>query len=104
VKATRPTAVKHGEGDKTVEITIDKGKDFKEGITFKATVDPDKSPGLKVKVDPQSWKPSDPTTVKVMISTDEKTPAGDYTVRVTGKPDKGEETYVDLKVHVPEKK
>jgi uncharacterized membrane protein len=95
------TTVKHGSSE-TVELKVDK-KDFKDDITLSATVDPaDK--GVKVEVTPKTLKGSDPAKVDVKVSADDKAPAGEYKVKVIGKPSKGAETDSIFTVKVPEKK
>jgi hypothetical protein len=94
--------VKHGS-NQTFDITVDKGRDFKEDIHFTAHVDPaDK--GVKADVEPKAWTAAGPNTVKVSVSVDDKAPAGNYKVYVTGKPAVGTETAVHFDVKVPEKK
>jgi uncharacterized membrane protein len=97
------TTVKHGTSE-TVKVSISKGRDFKEDVDFTAEVINPADKGLKVSVEPKHWKASDPTEVKVMATADDKTAAGDYTVRLTAKPAKGDATSVDIKFKVTEKK
>jgi len=96
------TTVKHGE-TKTVEITASESKDFKEDVALTAKVDKSDA-GIKTELKPTTIKGSDPKKTELSITVGDKTPAGDYLITVTGKPTKGSETSVDVKVKVPEKK
>jgi hypothetical protein len=96
------TTVKHGE-TKTVELTASESKDFKEDVALTATVDkPDAD--IKTELKPTTIKGSDPKKAELSITVGDKTPAGDSIITVTGKPTKGNETTVQVKVNVPEKK
>ena len=95
------TEVKHGES-KTVEISINESKDFKEEITLTADVEPaDK--GVTATLDPKTVKAGEVKKTELKISATDKAAAGDYTVVVKGKA-KGADTNVGIKVKVPEKK
>jgi hypothetical protein len=99
---TPATEVKHTE-QKTVEVTVDPDKGFKEDITLSAKVEPaDK--GVTAEVSPTTLKGGDYKKAEVTIKASDKANAGDYNVIVTGKPAKGQETNVTIKVKVPEKK
>jgi uncharacterized membrane protein len=95
------TTVKHG-GTKDVEITLDKGKDFKEAVTLTAEVEP-KDKGVTAEVAPKTVKAGDPNKATVKVTAKETAADGDYTVTVTGKPDKGESSTLALKFKVPKK-
>lgn len=96
------TEVAHGQ-TKNVEITVDADKNFKEDVTLTATVEPaDK--GVTAELDPKTVKASDPKKTNLKITATEKAAPGEYTVNVKGKPTKGPETTVPVKVKVPEKK
>lgn len=88
---------------KTVKITVDADKNFKQNIAFTATVEGSPK-GLKVGVKPAEWKASDGKDVELHIDADDDAAKGDYTIHVTGKPAKGDATTVDVKIKVPEKK
>jgi len=96
------TEIKH-DSEKTEKITVDADKAFKEEITFKADVNPaDK--GVTAKVEPTTLKADAPREVQLHIKASDKAAPGEYTITVTGKPAKGNETNVTVKVKVPEKK
>lgn len=94
--------VKHNSTE-TYKVTVDKGKEFKEDIALSAMVNPPDK-GVKAEVDPATWKASGPSDVSVKVIADDKAPAGNYKVTVTGKPTTGAPTSVDFDVKVPEKK
>ncbi len=94
--------IKHKESE-DFTVNVDKGKDFKEDVTFTAMVDPaDK--GVTATVEPKDLKASDPAQVKVKVSVGEKAPAGAYRINVKGQPKVGEPTTVGWEVKVPEPK
>jgi uncharacterized membrane protein len=96
------TKLNKGES-KPVEVTLDRGKDFKEDVALTATVDPaDK--GVTAEVSPKDVKKSDPAKADVKVTATEKASHGDFNVTVTGKPAKGDSTSVTFKVNVPEAK
>lgn len=96
------TKVEHGTS-KTVEITVDADKGFKEDITFVITLAPaDK--GVTAEMEPKTLKASAPRKAELKISASDKAAPGEYTVTVVGKPAKGDENSIGIKVKVPEKK
>ncbi|HWG44808.1 MAG TPA: hypothetical protein VN688_18685 [Gemmataceae bacterium] len=98
---TPATEVKQGE-TKTVEISINESKDFKEEITLTATVEPaDK--GVTATLDPKTVKGGDVKKTELKIAASDKANAGKYVVTVKGKA-KGADTSVNVEVKVPEKK
>jgi metal-sulfur cluster biosynthetic enzyme len=99
---TPETTVKHGDSV-TKEITIDPDKNFKEDLTFTATVEPaDK--GVEASVEPKVWKASEVKKVELHVKATDKAAQGEYTIHVKAAPAKGNPTTVDVKVKVPEKK
>jgi uncharacterized membrane protein len=96
------TEVLHGK-DKTVELTIDRKKDFKEDVVLSVKVDPE-GKGVTAKVNPEKVKGGDAKTAELTVSATDKANKGKYTVTVTGKPAKGDSTSVDVTFEVPEKK
>jgi hypothetical protein len=94
--------VKHKESHE-FKVTVDKGKDFKETLSFSATVEPaDK--GVTATPEPKELKASDPAEVKVKVEVGDKAGAGEYKVTLTARPAVGQPTAVDWKVKVPEPK
>jgi hypothetical protein len=96
------TEVKQGE-TKTVDITADTDKNFKEDVALTATVEPADG-GVAAELDPKTIKASDPKKATLKITATDKAKVGDYTVTVKGKPTKGSETSVNVKVKVPQPK
>jgi uncharacterized membrane protein len=89
------TTIKQGD-KQTVKLTLDRGKDFKEDVTL--TVDAPE--GLTVELDPKKVKASDGETVTMSVSVAKTAAVGDQTIQVTGKPETGDSTSVDVKVKV----
>jgi len=97
----KDTEVKH-DSEKIEKITVDADKGFKEDITFKADVS-EPGRGVTAEVKPATLKASDPREVELHIKASDSAAPGEYTVTVTGKPAKGNETSVGIKIKVPEK-
>jgi hypothetical protein len=95
------TTVKHGE-TKTLEITANEDKNFKEDVALTATADPaDK--GVTAEMEPKTIKASDPKKANLIVKATDKAADGEYVIHVTGKPTKGESTTVDVKIKVEKK-
>jgi hypothetical protein len=97
----KDTELKH-DSEKIEKITVDADKGFKEDITFKAEVS-ESGKGVTAEVKPPTLKASDPREVELHIKASDSAAPGEYTITVTGKPAKGNETSVGVKVKVPEK-
>jgi uncharacterized membrane protein len=96
------TTVKQGE-TKTIEVTVKKKQgDFKADIKLDAAVDP-KAKGIKVELEPSTWKANDPKTIAVKVSADEKADLGKYVITLKGTPDKGNATELPIKIEVKKK-
>jgi uncharacterized membrane protein len=95
------TTVKHGASE-TIKVKVDK-KDFKDDVHL-SVVPPEEAKDMKVEVDPKTLKASDPAEVNVKVTVGDKTPPGEYKIRIIGKPSKGAETDSIVIVKVPEKK
>jgi uncharacterized membrane protein len=95
------TSVKHGSTE-TIKVTLNK-KDFKEDIHLSVVPD-DAAKDMKVDVDPKTIKAADPGEVNLKVTVGDKTPPGEYRIKVIGKPAKGESTEAIVPVKVPEKK
>lgn len=89
------TSLKNGE-TKNIELTVKADKDFKGKVSLKAA-GPDK---MKVELNPSSVDLTPGSDVKVqMMVTNNGAAAGDSNiVKVTGTPDKGNATTLDVKV------
>jgi len=91
--------IKQGETHK-VELTVSRGKEFKEDV--KLSAEPDD--GLTAKLDPETVKPGDSEKVTATITAAKDAPVGDRKIKITGTPDKGSATHVDIKVKVEKPK
>jgi uncharacterized membrane protein len=95
------TTVKHGSTE-TIKVPVNK-KDFKDDIHL-SVVPPEEAKGMKVDVEPKTLKASDPGEVNLKVTAGDKTPPGEYKIKIIGKPTKGTETDSIVTVKVPEKK
>ena len=86
------------QGDKeTVELTVDRGKDFKQDVSLSV----DSPKGISVDLEPKEIKASDSEkTVKAHISVDKDAAVGDHEVTVTAKPKEGSAATAKIKVKV----
>ena len=89
------TTIKQGD-KQTISVTIDRDSNFQQSVKLDAQA----PKGLKVDIDKSTVKSSDPKEVALSISADKDCPLGDHVVKVTGKPDTGNPTTVDVKVTV----
>jgi uncharacterized membrane protein len=95
------TTVKHGATE-AIKVKVDK-KDFKDDIHLSVVPD-ETAKDMKVELEPKTLKASDPGEVNLKVTAGDKTPPGEYKIKVIGKPTKGAETDSIVKVKVPEKK
>jgi len=93
---TMATAVKHGE-TKSVSLTLSRGKEFKEDVTF-STTEPPK--GIKVAFEPATVKASEKAETEMKITAEKDAALGESTIVVNAKPAKGESTSLNVKVKV----
>jgi len=92
--STIPTTIKQGTSE-VVKLTLDRGKDFKDGVKLKIET-PD-----KVKADYKETIPaSDPPEVAVKLEVDKAAALGEHTIKVTATPDKGKATSGEFKIKV----
>ncbi len=89
------TTIKQGD-KQTVSITVDRDSGFQQSVKLDAQA----PKGLKVDMDKSTVKGSDAKEVALSITADKDCPLGDHVVKVTGKPDTGNPTTVDVKVTV----
>jgi hypothetical protein len=94
--------IKHNASE-TFDVTINRGKEFKEDLTFSAAAEP-MNKGVTAEVEPKTVKASDPNKVNVKVQVKETAAPGPYKVIVNAKPPVGEPTGVEFDVKVPEKK
>ena len=92
------TTIKQGNKE-TVKVSVNRGSKFQEDITFSA----DEAKGLKVELDPKVLKASEKKDLEVTVTADADAAIGDKVIKITGKPAKGSEATVDVKVKVEEK-
>ena len=92
---TLPVMLKQGD-KQTVNLTLDRGSAFQQSVKFDAQA----PKGLKVDFDKSTVKPGDAKEVAMSIAADKDAPLGDHVIKVTGKPDTGNATTVDVKVTV----
>jgi uncharacterized membrane protein len=92
------TTVKQGEKH-NVKITIDRGSDFKKPITFTS----DAHNGLTTSFDKKTVASGDPAETNMMIEAAKDAPLGDSVIKVTGTPEGGIATFVEVKVKVEAK-
>jgi len=92
--STLPTTIKQGNSE-TVKLTLDRGKDFKEGVKLKIET-PD-----KVKAEyKETIAASDPPEITVKLDVDKAAAVGEHTIKVTATPDKGKATSGEFKIKV----
>jgi uncharacterized membrane protein len=97
---TLATTIKQ-DNSETVKISLSRDKDFKQNVKLSATA-PDK---IKAEfVDKATVTPADPNDVAMKITVAGDAPLGDHVIKVTGTPDTGAPTSVDVKVTVDSKK
>ncbi len=92
------TSIKQGEA-KTVSLKINRGSDFKEAVQLKA----DAPKGIEVVLSDSAVKPSDKNDVNLKVAVGASAEPGEHIIQVTGTPDKGTATTLDLKVRVTER-
>jgi uncharacterized membrane protein len=91
------TTIKQGD-TQTVTVTVKKDKNFKQDVALKA-----KAPeGLTVKLGSAVVKAADDASaeIRVKIAVAKDASVGEHTITVTGTPDKGNPTSVDITVKV----
>jgi uncharacterized membrane protein len=93
------TTIKQGD-KQTVRLTVDRGSEFKQSVKLSA----DAPKGLKAEFNKSTVAAGDPEEVAMSVSVDKDAPLGDQTIRVTGTPDSGSATSVEVKVKVDEVK
>lgn len=99
VKApTTSTTIKQGD-KKTVELTLNRGKDFKQDVALKADADT----GITVDLDPKTVHASDKATVNATVTAAKDAAVGDHKVTVVATPEKGNATEVTFTVKVDKK-
>jgi len=88
-------SLKPGE-TQTVNMKIDRGKEFHQ--TVKLDVDSPK--GISVELNPKQVGPNDGSEVNVRVTARPDAPAGQQSIHITGNPEKGKATSLNLTVNV----
>lgn len=92
------TSIKQGEAQ-TVSLKINRGSEFKEAVQLKA----DAPKGIEVVLSDSAVKASDKSDVNIKVAVGNSAEPGEHIIQVTGTPDKGAATTLDLKVRVTER-
>jgi len=92
---TLTTNIKQGD-KQSIKISVDRGKDFKQGVKFEA------KPTDKVKADfaKSNLAASETGDAMMTVTVDKDAPLGEHIIKVTATPDNGAATSVDVKVNV----
>jgi len=92
---TMSTTIKQ-DNKESIKLTLKRGTDFKKNVQLTA------SPTDKIKVDfsKDPVAPSDPSEVMMNVTVGKDAPLGDQVIHVTGTPDGGSATSVDVKIKV----
>lgn len=96
---TMATTLKQGDRE-TVTLTLDRGAEFKQNVKLDAQA----PKGLKVDLANTTVNSKDKADVAVTVEADKTAALGDHVVKITGTPETGVATSVDIKVKVEEKK
>ncbi|WP_439624324.1 hypothetical protein [Gemmata sp.] len=93
---TTSTTIKQDNAE-SVKLSLDRGKDFKQNVKLGVTSSSDKVKGELNKAD---FKPGDPADAVLKVSVAKDAPLGEHVLKVTGTPEGGTATSVDVKVKV----
>jgi len=88
-------SIKQGER-KIVELSLDRGSDFKQ--TIKVEVDAPK--GLKVELPVKSFAPSEKGEFNINVEAEKDAPLGEMVIKVKGTPESGTPTTLNVKVNI----
>jgi uncharacterized membrane protein len=91
------TSIKQGESD-TVRLKIDRGKDFKETVKLKTEA----PTGIQATVSESAVKANEKGDVNLRLAVAKDVKPGEHVIRVTGTPETGKGTTLDVKVKVTE--
>lgn len=95
----QPYGLKQGES-KTYDIKVNKGKEFKEDVTLSFEGPKE----LEVTMTDKKVAKSTDGKAQFTVKAADKAPVGEHTIKVTGKPESGPSTSLELKFKVEEKK
>lgn len=90
-----PTSIDAGE-ERTVSLTVDRGKDFNQNIKLAAEA----PTGIASDLQTKEVRPGDSGDVPVRIIVARNTPAGTHNIHITATPDNGKATTLDIPVNV----
>jgi len=91
------TSIKQGD-TQTVELKINRGTDFRQAVKLKA-VPP---PGIDVVLSDSAITPTDKSDVNLKVAVGNNASPGEHIIQVTGTPDQGNVSTLELKVKVTE--
>jgi uncharacterized membrane protein len=95
---TIPTSIKQGDSE-SVKVSIDRDRNFQQAVRLEA-----KAPAqVTASIDRNLVKAGESPDVNVQIKPKEDAAPGEYTVTVTGTPDSGSPTNLELKVTVTQR-
>jgi uncharacterized membrane protein len=92
---TMSTTIKQ-DNKESVKVTLNRGTDFKKSVKLTVSA-PDK---VKADLNKDTVAPSDSGDVMLNIAVAKDAPLGDQVVRITGTPDGGTATTVDVKIKI----
>lgn len=93
---TTSTTIKQDNAE-SVKLSLDRGKDFKQAVKLAATSPSDK---VKAELNKNEFKPGDPADAVLKVSVAKDAPLGKHVIKVTGTPEGGTPTSVDVEVKV----
>lgn len=85
---------------KTYDLSISRGKDFKEDVEL-STEGPDK---LKVELKPKKVESSSNGQFQMVVTAAADAPVGEHTIKLNAKPAQGETAHTEIKFKVDAKK
>jgi len=94
--ATMSTTIKQ-DNTESVKLTLNRGKDFKQNVKLAVASPSDK---VKTELNKTTVTPADPGDVILKIIVAKDAPLGDHILKVTGTPEGGTPTSVDVKINV----
>ena len=95
IAPTIPNTIKQGDRE-TVKLSLDRKSEFKKDVKLSVTA----PANVKAELSKDSIKASEPTDFTLTITVDKGATLGDHPVKVTGTPDGGSPTSVDVKINV----
>jgi hypothetical protein len=93
------TRVEQGTS-KTFSVSISRDSNFKDDVTLKADTD---DPKVHVTLEPSVFKGSEKKDVEATAKVDDDAKLGEHTIRITGTPQAGAPTTLEVKIDVTAK-